>query len=250
MFSWGISCQILSNWHVSSSTSRAGWRALPIKLQTCSIVQRSVALAGQGSVQQTLRQAVETLCSVRGALPCWNASPGWWNMKGNTMGHRTLLMYLCAVKLWWMTTKRLSTMKCCLLWNEMATQTITPGCRLVCRKTVRLLSHCCPGLLQTCLRWSSLGLSSKWDSSLKAILLQSETFQCEWTRNYCKQAWCCIEVNGSGCRDLSSLSVSPLWMVLAVTEELLARTTDDNDASGIGSQNVKFCIFRWNLYAY
>ena len=118
-------------------------------------------------------------------------------------------------------------------WNEMAPQTIAPGCQNVCRKTVRLVSHRFPGRLQIRIRWSSR-FSSKRNSSLKTILLQSVSFQCEWARHHWRRA-CCTEVNGcrhKGRCDLSPLSVSRLWMVLAVTEALLARTIDNNEESG------------------
>ena len=100
-----------------------------------------------------------------------------------------------------------------------------------------LISHRCPGRLKICLRWSS-GLSSKRDSSLKTILLQSVTFQCEWGWHHRRRAWRCTEVNGSrrkGCRAFSPLSMTHLWMVLAVTEALAAHTIDDNDASRVVS---------------
>ena len=116
----------------------------------------------------------------------------------------------------------------------MAPQTITPGCRAVWRVTVRLVSHRCPGRLQTRLRWSS-GLNSKRDLSLKTILLQSVTFQVGRARYHYKRTYRCTKVNGSrrkGHRDLSPLSLSRLLMALVVTETPVAPRIDDNDESG------------------
>ena len=156
MSSWGISCQILSNWHIRSTTSRAGCRALPIMLQMCSIGERSCDLASHDDVWQ----AVET-CSVGIGIVLLKCKPrvAWHEGQFNEP-YNFIHVQLCC--------KSCNRWQPNLLWNEIIPQTITPVCQPVCRKTVRLVSHCCLGHLHTCLLWSS-ELNSKRDSLMFLI---------------------------------------------------------------------------------
>lgn len=72
------------------------------------------------------------------------------------------------------------------------------------------------------------------DSSMKTLIIHSETFQFECTRYHCKRACRSAIVNSNkrkGHRELSPISLCRQLLVLAVIEARFARRIDDNDES-------------------
>lgn len=157
---------IVPNWWANSSTFQDGHRQQPIRLQKCSIGERSGILDGQESMSQACKQSLEghALCGL--ALSCWKMCLECCDRNGNGRGPKIKSTYLC---------------------GECVPEDHLGGLAIMGNGTVHHNSLLTGHVVCNSKGWI-LMLSGHWgsfqkkDSSLKTIFRQSDTFHTCWSK--------------------------------------------------------------------